>query len=175
MAPSAPRVVTTTDLPFPVRRGKVRDVYDLEKAGVGPWLLLVATDRISAFDVVLEPGIPHKGACLTQMSNFWFDLLRREVPNHLVATDVAKFPTALRPFAADLRNRAVLVEKLQPLPVECIARGYLAGSGWKEYRTSGTVCGIRLPAGLQESGKLPSTLFTPSTKAETGHDENITF
>jgi phosphoribosylaminoimidazole-succinocarboxamide synthase len=170
-AASAPAVVTTTELPFKVfRRGKVRDVYDL-----GDRLLMVATDRISAFDVVLDPGIPLKGACLTQISNFWFDRLKGEVPNHLVETDVARFPKELQAYAPMLKSRAVLVEKLQPLPVECIARGHIAGSGWKEYKRSGTVCGISLPAGLRESEKLPQTLFTPSTKADTGHDMNITF
>ncbi|HEX2065689.1 MAG TPA: phosphoribosylaminoimidazolesuccinocarboxamide synthase [Candidatus Thermoplasmatota archaeon] len=170
-AASASAVVTTTDLPFKVfRKGKVRDVYDL-----GNRLLMVATDRISAFDVVLEPGIPHKGTCLTQISNFWFGLLRKEVPNHLVETDVARFPKELQSHAGLLRGRAVLVEKLKPLPVECIARGHIAGSGWKEYQRSGTVCGIPLPAGLRESDRLPRAIFTPSTKAETGHDENITF
>jgi phosphoribosylaminoimidazole-succinocarboxamide synthase len=170
-AASAPAVVTTTDLPFPVfRRGKVRDVYDL-----GDQLLMVATDRISAFDVVLDPGIPLKGACLTQISNFWFHELRNEVPNHLVHTDVAKFPKALQPYAAMLKGRAVIVKKLKPLPVECIARGHISGSGWKEYKRSGTVCGIKLPPNLKESERLPHAIFTPSTKADTGHDENITF
>jgi phosphoribosylaminoimidazole-succinocarboxamide synthase len=163
--------IQQTDLPFPLfRRGKVRDVYDL-----GDKLLMVATDRISAFDVVLSPGIPHKGACLTQMSNFWFDHLADVLPNHLLVSDVRAYPKELRPHAAMLKGRSVLVEKLKPLPVECVARGYLAGSGWKEYKASGTVCGIKLPAGLAEAQKLPSTLFTPATKAETGHDENITF
>ena len=173
---AAPSVVTTTDLPFKVfRKGKVRDVYDVSAEMGRPALLMVATDRISAFDVVLDPGIPHKGACLTQMSNFWFDLLRDEVPNHLIETDVAKFPKALQPFASILKGRAVIVEKLKPLPVECIARGHISGSGWKEYRRSQTVCGIKLPPGLKESQKLPETLFTPSTKADAGHDENINF
>ena len=173
---AAPSVVTTTDLPFKVfRKGKVRDVYDVSAEVGRPALLMVATDRISAFDVVLDPGIPHKGACLTQMSNFWFDLLKAEVPNHLIETDVARFPKALQPFAPMLKGRAVIVEKLTPLPVECIARGHISGSGWKEYRKSQTVCGIKLPPGLKESQKLPETLFTPSTKADEGHDENITF
>jgi phosphoribosylaminoimidazole-succinocarboxamide synthase len=164
-------LVTATELPFPVfRKGKVRDVYDL-----GENLLMVATDRISAFDVVLSPGIPHKGACLTQLSNFWFDHLSDMVPNHLVETHADNYPKELRPFAATLRGRSVLVEKLKPLPVECVVRGYLAGSGWKEYQKSGTICGIPLPPGLVESQKLPRTLFTPSTKAETGHDQNIPF
>jgi phosphoribosylaminoimidazole-succinocarboxamide synthase len=172
----APPVVTTTQLPFPAfRKGKVRDVYDVS-AGVGcPALLMVATDRISAFDVVLDPGIPHKGACLTQMSNFWFDLLKAEVPNHLLETDVARFPKALQPFAGMLKGRAVLVEKLKPLPVECVARGHLAGSGWKEYKANGTVCGIKLPPGLKESDRLPESIFTPATKADVGHDENISY
>jgi phosphoribosylaminoimidazole-succinocarboxamide synthase len=170
-ATAAPAVVTTTDLPLKVfRKGKVRDVYDL-----GDRLLMVATDRISAFDVVLEPGIPRKGACLTQISNFWFDRLRGEVPNHLVQTEVAKFPKELQQYAPMLKGRAVLVEKLKPIPVECIARGHIAGSGWKEYKKSGTVCGIKLAPGLKESERLPQALFTPSTKAESGHDENITF
>ncbi|MEK6985776.1 MAG: phosphoribosylaminoimidazolesuccinocarboxamide synthase [Candidatus Thermoplasmatota archaeon] len=163
--------IAQTNLPFPLfRRGKVRDVYDL-----GDALLMVATDRISAFDVVLSPGIPDKGACLTQMSNFWFDQLADVVPNHLVHTDVRAYPKALAPHAALLKGRSIVVEKLKPLPVECVARGYLAGSGWKEYKKSGTVCGLPLPTGLVESQRLPQTLFTPSTKAETGHDENITF
>lgn len=173
---SAPSVVTTTDLPFKVfRKGKVRDVYDVSDMMGRGALLMVATDRISAFDVVLEPGIPLKGACLTQMSNFWFDTLQAEVPNHLIETDAAKFPKQLKPYEAMLKGRAVIVEKLDPLPVECIARGHISGSGWKEYRKSGTVCGIKLPPHFKESQKLPETLFTPSTKAESGHDENITF
>lgn len=173
---AAPSVVTTTDLPFKVfRKGKVRDVYDVSAEMGKPALLMVATDRISAFDVVLDPGIPHKGACLTQMSNFWFHLLRDEVPNHLIETDVARFPKGLQPYAAMLKGRAVIVEKLKPLPVECIARGHISGSGWKEYRKAGTVCGIKLPAGLKESDRLPETIFTPSTKADEGHDENISF
>ncbi len=176
MAQAASSVVTTTDLPFKVfRKGKVRDVYDVSTEMGRPALLMVATDRISAFDVVLDPGIPLKGACLTQMSNFWFDLLTSVVPNHLLVTDVAKFPKALQPYSALLKGRAVIVEKLTPLPVECIARGHISGSGWKEYKKSGTVCGIKLPAGLKESERLPQTLFTPSTKADEGHDENITF
>jgi len=166
-------LVTTTDLPLKVfRRGKVRDVYHVGE----DQLLMVATDRISAFDVVLEPGIPDKGACLTQMSNFWFDALRGEVENHLIATKVADFPTELQPYKDILAGHAVLVERLEPLPVECIVRGYISGSGWKEYKKQQSVCGIPLPAGLQESQELPEVLFTPSTKAEIGdHDENISF
>jgi phosphoribosylaminoimidazole-succinocarboxamide synthase len=171
VAATVPGVVTTTNLPFPVfRRGKVRDVYDL-----GDQLLMVASDRISAFDVVLEPGIPQKGACLTQMSNFWFDHLADVVPNHLAETHVARFPKDLQPHAQLLRGRAVVVEKLKPIPVECVVRGYIAGSGWKDYQKSGAICGIRLPTGLRESAKLPRPIFTPSTKAEKGHDENIPF
>jgi len=170
-ASSVPEAITTTSLPFKVfRKGKVRDVYDL-----GDNLLMVATDRISAFDVVLDPGIPQKGAILTQLSNFWFKLLRDEVPNHLVATDVAKYPKNLQAHAELLRGRSVLVEKLKPIPIECVVRGHISGSGWKEYQKKGSICGIKLPAGLKESQRLPETLFTPSTKAEVGHDENISF
>ncbi len=167
-------LVATTDLPLPVfRRGKVRDVYEVDDDR----LLMVATDRISAFDVVLEPAIPDKGACLTQISNFWFDLLEREgIENHLVATRVEDFPEALREHADALHGHAVLVERLEPLPVECIVRGYLAGSGWRDYQETGEVCGIDLPAGLQESEELPHPVFTPSTKAAVGdHDENVSF
>jgi len=163
-------LVTETDLPLPVfRRGKVRDVYEVGDDR----LLMVATDRISAFDVVLEPGIPDKGACLTQISNFWFGFL--DVENHLVATRVEDFPEGLRAYEEPLRGHAVLVERLEPLPIECIVRGYLVGSGWKEYRARGTVCGIPLPEGLRLADELPEPIFTPSTKAETGHDENIPF
>jgi len=150
-------------------RGKVRDLY-----AVGDALLLVASDRISAFDHVLGTGIPGKGKILTQISLFWFDLLSDLVPNHLIATEVADFPSALHPFADQLEGRSMLVKRAKMFPVECVARGYLAGSGWKEYRASGTVCGIPLPAGLLDGSRLPEPLFTPSTKAEGGaHDENI--
>jgi phosphoribosylaminoimidazole-succinocarboxamide synthase len=167
-------LVTNTDLPLPVfRRGKVRDVYEVGSDR----LLMVATDRISAFDVVLEPGIPDKGACLTQISNFWFTMLAKEhgVANHLVATRLEDFPAALQANADVLRGHAVLVERLEPLPVECIVRGHLAGSGWKDYKKNGNVCGIALPAGLRESEQLPEPIFTPSTKAASGHDESISF
>ncbi len=167
-------LVTRTDLDLPVfRKGKVRDVYEVGTDN----LLMVATDRISAFDVVLEPGIPDKGACLTQISNFWFDLLAKEgVENHLVATRVEDMPAELHQYADILRGHAVLVEKLEPLPVECIVRGYITGSGWKDYKRSGKICGIDIPAGMQESEKFAEPLFTPSTKAEIGdHDENISF
>jgi phosphoribosylaminoimidazole-succinocarboxamide synthase len=149
-------------------RGKVRDIYDL-----GHELLLVATDRISAFDYVLGSGIPDKGRVLTQLSVFWFERTRTIVPNHLIATDPAQFPAIAQPHAEVLRGRAMLVRKTQPIPVECVARGYLSGSGWKEYVASGEVCGIRLPAGLRESDRLPEPIFTPATKASSGHDINI--
>jgi len=161
----------TTNLPFPAfRRGKVRDVYDL-----GSHLLLVATDRISAFDCVMPDGIPDKGRILTQVANFWFGATRDILPNHLEATDVAAFPAELQPYRDELRDRAILVRRTAPLPVECVVRGYLAGSGLKEYVRSGTVCGIPLPAGLRNADQLPEPIFTPSTKAEEGHDENIDF
>ncbi len=150
------------------RRGKVRDVYDL-----GEHLLIVATDRISAFDYVLGSGIPDKGAVLTQLSAFWFDLLKDITPHHLVTVDVNEFPAATRPYKDLLRGRSMLVRKTSPLPVECVARGYLSGSGWKDYGKSGAVCGVALPAGLRESDRLPEPIFTPATKAESGHDENI--
>jgi phosphoribosylaminoimidazole-succinocarboxamide synthase len=152
-------------------RGKVRDVYDL-----GDTLLLVATDRLSAFDYVLPNPIPDKGKVLNQTSAFWFDMFKDLIPNHVISTDVAEFPEPLRGEAAQLAGRSTLARKLEMMPVECVARGYLAGSGWKEYRTEGTVCGIKLPAGLEESSKLPEPIFTPATKAEDGeHDENIPF
>ncbi len=150
------------------RRGKVRDVYDL-----GTHLLIVATDRISAFDYVLGSGIPDKGKVLTQMSAFWFDRLGDIVPHHVVAIDPDTFPAAARRHADLLRGRSMLVRKTDPLPIECVARGYLAGSGWKDYQQTGTVCGVALPPGLHESDRLPRSIFTPATKAETGHDENI--
>ena len=163
--------VLTTNLPFPAfRRGKVRDVYDL-----GGQLLIVATDRISAFDCVMPDGIPDKGRILTQVANFWFNATRDILPNHLEATKVEDFPEPLQPFRAELEGRAILVRRTRPLPVECVVRGYLAGSGLKEYAAKGTVCGIRLPAGLRNADQLPEPIFTPSTKAEEGHDENIDF
>jgi phosphoribosylaminoimidazole-succinocarboxamide synthase len=157
----------------PKRQGKVRDIYDL-----GEYLLLIATDRLSAFDVVLPDGIPGKGYVLTQLSKFWFEWLwemEDVLPHHLVTTDVDKFPPACRPHRDLLQGRSMLVGKYNPLPVECIVRGYLAGSGWKEYRASGTVCGQPLPGGLKEADRLPQPIFTPSTKAASGHDENISF
>ena len=155
----------------PDAQGKVRDLYDL-----GDSLLLVATDRISAFDYILQDEIPHKGAVLTQISVFWFELLDGVVENHLISTDVADLPEQFQPYADYLQGRFMLVRKAEMFPVECIVRGYLAGSGLKEYQREGTVCGIQLPAGLVNSSKLEEPIFTPSTKAEIGdHDENISF
>ncbi len=151
--------------------GKVRDVYRLDNEH----LLFVATDRISAFDYVLATGIPHKGQVLTQISLFWFDYLRDLVPNHVVAADVARYPEPLRKYADQLCGRSMLVMRAEMVPVECVVRGYVAGSAWKEYKTTGAVCGIKLPTGLKESGQLPEPIFTPATKATNGHDENIPF
>jgi phosphoribosylaminoimidazole-succinocarboxamide synthase len=152
------------------RRGKVRDVYDL-----GERLLVVATDRLSAFDVVLPTGIPGKGILLTQMSLFWFRLLADVIPNHVVTADVGEYPAGLRPFRDQLEGRSMVVLKTDVLPVECVVRGYLAGSGWKDYQATGSVCGIALAAGLRESDRLEPPIFTPATKAETGHDENVSY
>ncbi|MCL5279230.1 MAG: phosphoribosylaminoimidazolesuccinocarboxamide synthase [Planctomycetes bacterium] len=152
-------------------RGKVRDIYDL-----GDKLLIVATDRISAFDVVMANGIPYKGIVLTQISKFWFDFLAGQVEHHLLSDNVSSLPKPFSNYAQQLQNRSMLVRKVQVLPIECVVRGYLAGSGWKEYQQSGTVCGVKLPAGLKQCQKLPAPIFTPSTKAERGtHDENISF
>ena len=151
--------------------GKVRDVYDVDPLH----LLFVATDRISAFDYILATGIPNKGRVLTQISLFWFDFLRDTVANHVATADVSQYPAALQPYAEQLRGRSMLVKRAEMFPVECVARGYLSGSGWKEYQAKGTVCGIQLPAGLRESDKLPEPIFTPATKAVSGHDENISF
>lgn len=150
------------------KAGKVREVYDL-----GDKLLLVATDRISAFDCILPNGIPLKGKVLTGVSVFWFDLIKDIVPNHLISANAEEFPRELQPFKEILAGRSILVRKTQPLPIECVVRGYLAGSGWKEYRKSQSICGISLPAGLKQAEKLPEPIFTPATKAESGHDENI--
>ena len=152
------------------RRGKVRDVYDL-----GDRLLIVATDRLSAFDVVLPTGIPGKGIVLTQMSLFWFDLLRDVVPNHVITADVSEYGPELARHRDQLEGRSMIVVKTDVLPIECVVRGYLVGSGWKDYKSTGAVCGIALPAGLRESERLDPPIFTPATKAETGHDENIPF
>jgi len=152
------------------KRGKVRDVYDL-----GDRLLVVATDRLSAFDVVLPTGIPGKGKVLTQLSLFWFDLLREVVENHVVTADVSEYGEGLQRFREQLEGRSMVVVKTEVLPVECVVRGYLVGSGWKDYKATGAVCGIALPPGLRESDRLDPPIFTPATKAETGHDENIPF
>jgi phosphoribosylaminoimidazole-succinocarboxamide synthase len=152
------------------RRGKVRDVYQL-----GNRLLMIATDRISAFDVVLPTPIPMKGAILTQLSRFWFDRMEDIVPNHLITAEVDEYPAELQPYRDILRLRSMLTVQAEIFPIECVARGYIAGSGWKEYRENGAVCGIQLPPGLRESDRLPEPIFTPATKAEAGHDENISF
>ena len=151
--------------------GKGRDVYNLDN----DHLLFVATDRISAFDYVLATGIPHKGRVLTQISLFWFDFLKDIVPNHFVTSDVNRYPATVHQYADELRGRSMMVMRAEMFPVECVARGYLSGSGWKEYKASGKVCGIQLPAGLKESDQLPEPIFTPATKATTGHDINISF
>ncbi|MGH9365438.1 MAG: phosphoribosylaminoimidazolesuccinocarboxamide synthase, partial [Thermoanaerobaculia bacterium] len=151
------------------RRGKVRELYDM-----GAAILLVASDRVSAFDVVLSPGIPDKGKILNQLSNFWFRLFP-DVENHLIETEVERFPAELSADARQLAGRAVLVRKTEVVPFECVARGYLAGSGWAEYRKTGKVCGMALPRGLVEADRLPEPIFTPATKAEHGHDENVSF
>jgi phosphoribosylaminoimidazole-succinocarboxamide synthase len=169
MKPSPVLETAIAGAPEP-RRGKVRDVYDL-----GEKLVIVATDRISAFDVVLSPGIPGKGIVLTQLSNFWFRSFAGEVKNHVLETDIARFPAPFARETALLAGRAVLGKKCRVVPFECVARGYLVGSGWKEYRKTGAVCGIPLPAGLREADRLPEPIFTPATKAETGHDENVSF
>lgn len=168
--PDAP--LLQVDLPgiARVKSGKVREVFDL-----GAALLFVATDRISAFDCVMPNGIPRKGEVLTQISHFWFDFLESMVPNHRLTRAGDPLPEALKPYAARLARRSMVVRKARPLPIECVVRGYLAGSGWNEYRKSGAVCGVPLPAGLAESAELPEPIFTPATKAETGHDENIPF
>jgi phosphoribosylaminoimidazole-succinocarboxamide synthase len=153
-----------------LKSGKVREIFDL-----GDRLLLVASDRISAFDVIMPNGIPRKGEVLTQISHFWFEKFTALVPNHLLAGANDPLPKKLQPFADQLARRSMIVKKAKPLAIECIVRGYLSGSGWKEYKQSQTVCGIKLPAGLTESAELPEPIFTPSTKAEAGHDENISF
>jgi phosphoribosylaminoimidazole-succinocarboxamide synthase len=165
---ASPILETTIADRRPDRRGKVRDIYDF-----GDQLLIVATDRISAFDYVLGSGIPDKGKVLTQISQFWFERTRSIVANHVVTTDPSQFPEPARSAAEWLRGRAMLVRRTEPLAIECVARGYLSGSGWKDYKASGELCGIRLPAGLRESDRLPEPIFTPATKAQSGHDINI--
>ncbi len=169
-ATPAMRVIRETQFEglTPAARGKVRDIYDLDDK-----LLIVATDRLSAFDVVLPTPIPDKGRVLTQLSLFWFDLLKNVVPNHVLSA--TRFPAPFDKHQDDLAGRSMLVRKTRPLPVECVVRGYVSGSGWKDYRATGKICGIALPAGLRESDRLPEPIFTPSTKATTGHDENISF
>ena len=164
-------VVVKTDLPLKIfKKGKVRDVYEVDDK-----LLLVATDRISAFDHVLHEPIPNKGICLTQISRFWFEYFRDIVPNHMISADVSKYPDELQKFGDILNGRSMLVKKADVFPIECIVRGYLSGSGWRSYQKTGEICGIKLPPGLKESQKLDEPLFTPSTKAESGHDVNISF
>jgi phosphoribosylaminoimidazole-succinocarboxamide synthase len=166
-------VLLQTDFPDLKLRasGKVRDVYD----AAPDQLLFVATDRISAFDYILATGIPQKGRVLTQISLFWFDYLADIVPNHLVTADVAQYPAAIRKYSDQLRGRSMLVHRAEMFPVECVVRGYISGSAWKEYKSTGKVCGIELPAGLKESDAFPEPIFTPATKATTGHDENISY
>jgi phosphoribosylaminoimidazole-succinocarboxamide synthase len=165
-------VILKTDLAGIERHGsgKVRDVYRVDGK-----LLIVATDRISAFDYILPTGIPDKGRVLTQLSIFWFDFLRELTPTHFSTSDISEYPEALSGFSDQLEGRSMLVKRANMVEIECVARGYISGSGWKEYQQSGTVCGIRLPAGLRESDKLPEPIFTPATKAQTGHDENVSF
>ena len=155
---------------YPLKQGKVRDIYDL-----GSELLIIASDRISAFDYVLPDTIPDKGIILTQISSYWFDKTASIIPNHLISTEMKQFPEHLRNVSDDIDNRSMLVKKANKLPIECIVRGYITGSGWKDYTRSGSICGIPLPKGLQESEKFPEPLFTPSTKADEGHDENISY
>jgi len=160
----------STDLPFPKRSGKVRDVYDL-----GDSLLIVATDRISAFDVIMPNGIPDKGKILTALSVFWFNKFKAEFENHILATDVREYPDSLRNFSALLEGRSMLCKKAKVIPIECVARGYITGSGWKEYQATGQTGGHRLPPGLRQCDKLPQPIFTPATKEESGHDINIDY
>ena len=168
MSSDPPILQTTLADRRPDRQGKVRDIYDF-----GERLLIVATDRISAFDYVLGSGIPDKGKVLTQISAFWFERTRSVVANHVLSTDAASFPGEARRSAKLLQGRSMLVARTEPLPIECVARGYLSGSGWKDYVETGKVCGIRLPNGMKESGRLPEPIFTPATKAQSGHDVNI--
>ena len=168
MLSTAPLLETNLEGLSLLRRGKVRDVYELNDD-----LLIVATDRISAFDYVLASGIPDKGKVLTQLSDFWFERMGDLVPHHLLSMDASQFPEPARRHARQLQGRTMLVRRTDPIPIECVARGYLSGSGWKEYQQTGRVCGVSLPAGLRESDRLPEAIFTPATKAESGHDVNI--
>ena len=165
---AAPVIHTRLNGLAPHRQGKVRDIYEVDDR-----LLMIATDRISAFDYVLASGIPDKGKVLTQLSAFWFEQTRDIVPNHVISTDVAHYPVEFRADAALLAGRSMLVRKTSPVPIECVARGYLSGSGWKDYVATGAVCGVALPAGMRESDRLPQPIFTPATKATSGHDVNI--
>lgn len=171
--PSLSQVILNTNLPgIPIHaRGKVRDVYAID----AETLLFVATDRISAFDYILASGIPDKGRVLTQLSLFWFDFLSDLTPNHLLSADIREYPIPLRVFSDQLEGRSMLVRRARMIDVECVARGYLCGSGWKDYKATGAVCGIALPTGLEDGSKLPEPIFTPATKAQSGHDENISF
>lgn len=173
MTTQSQQVLLKTDFPDLelYASGKVRDIYRVDDKH----LLFVATDRISAFDYVLASGIPEKGRVLTQLSLFWFDFLKDIIPNHLATANVDDYPAQLKKYGSELRGRSMLVKKAEMVQIECVARGYLSGSGWKEYQNAGTVCGIALPSGLRESDKLPQPIFTPATKAVTGHDENISF
>ena len=173
MTTQSQQVLLKTDFPDLelYASGKVRDIYHVDDRH----LLFVATDRISAFDYVLASGIPDKGRVITQLSLFWFDFLKDIIPNHLTSANVDDYPAPLKKYASDLRGRSMLVKKAEMMQIECVARGYLSGSGWKEYQKAGTVCGIVLPSGLRESDKLPQPIFTPATKAVSGHDENISF
>ena len=173
MLSTAPLLETSLEGLTLNRRGKVRDVYDITLPSGKAALVIVATDRISAFDYVLGSGIPDKGKVLTQLSGFWFERMGDLVPHHLISLEVDEFPDAARRHADVLRGRTMLARRTNPVPVECVARGYLSGSGWKEYQQNGSVCGIQLPAGLRESDRLPEPIFTPATKAESGHDVNI--
>src|SRR2546430_496217 len=166
----ADQALLRSDLPFPVRRGKVRDVYDL-----GDTLLIVASDRISAFDCIMPTPIPGKGKILTALSLFWFAKFKADFENHLIASEIKDYPPALHEFSAQLEGRSMLVKKTAVVPIECVARGYLAGSGWNEYQKTQRVCGIGLPAGLRQCDKLPAPIFTPATKEESGHDINIDY
>ena len=172
MSPIETNVITETGLSGvePYARGKVRDVYAVDDR-----LLIIAADRISAFDYILPTGIPDKGKVLTQLSIFWFDFLRDVTPTHFLTADIAQYPEVLRSQSKQLEGRSMLVKRARMVEIECVARGYLAGSGWKEYQQNRTVCGIPLPAGLKESDRLPEPIFTPATKAQTGHDENVSF
>jgi len=164
-------IITEVDLPFnEFKKGKVRDIYEVDDK-----LLLIVTDRISAFDWVLPEAIPNKGICLTQISAFWFDYFNDIIENHMLSADVSEFPTDLQKYTEQLYGRSMLVKKAQVLPIECIVRGYISGSAWKSYKKDNTVCGMKLPSGMQESEQFDDPLFTPSTKAETGHDENISY